>query len=171
MWIYLSDKSSARQIALLGVMFGIVIVLTTIEHFLVLPFMPPHAKPGLANIVVMYCVFSVGRKQAATLNILKSLFVLITRGAVAGFLSFSGGMLSITVIILLAGIKRNQASYLAISVSGALAHNMGQFMAMMFLLSMPALIYYIPLLMITGVVTGVLTGTLLKVLMPVLKKI
>ena len=168
MWICLPTK----QIALMGLMLGMIIVLAAVESmFMPLPFMPPHVKPGFANIVVMYCVFAVGRTQAITLNVAKSMFVFFTRGAIAGLLSLCGGMLSIAVIILLSSLKKKQASYVAVSVSGACAHNFGQFVVVMLLMSTAALVYYLPILVISGVATGLLTGILLKILMPIVKGI
>ena len=154
-------------------MLGIVIIVTMVEHiFIVVPFLPPHTKPGFANIIVMFCVFSIGKKQAVVLNILKSFFVLITRGPLAGALSLTGGLLSIGVILLLASIKfRGKGiSYAPISVSGAIFHNVGQFVLIIFLMATSTLIYYIPVLIISGVVTGIINGILLKILMPILSK-
>jgi thiamine biosynthesis lipoprotein len=152
-------------------MLGMMIVLTTLEHVFVAAVLPPHVKPGLANIIVMYCVFTEGHRQAFFLNCLKSLFVLITRGVVAGLLSLSGGILSLVVIVLLAGVKKKQIGYAAVSVAGALAHNMGQFIVVIFLLSTPLMIFYLPVLLIAAVVAGLVTGALLKALMPAFEKL
>ena len=167
----MADKGSTNQIALMGIMLGVIFVITILENIFFMPVMPPNIRPGLANIVIMYCVFSIGRRQALILNILKSLFVLVTRGAIAGFLSLSGGILSVMAIIWLAGFKKKQLSYGAISVSGAITHNLGQFAVVMILTATPALIYYIPVLIISGVVSGLITGTLLKILLPALNRI
>jgi heptaprenyl diphosphate synthase len=155
----------------MGILLGMVFVLTTLEYLFAVPFLPPHAKPGFANIIVMYCVFFVGRRDAFILNGLKSLFVFITRGAVAGLLSLGGGLLSIGVIILLASIKRKPPGYAIISVSGGVCHNLGQFVIIMFLFGSPVLVYYIPVLVLSGIAAGLVTGFLLKVLIPVLSKI
>lgn len=53
--------------------------------------LPPGVKPGLANIVVMYALFFLGRGQALTLVLLKSFFAMLTRGPSAGALSLAGG--------------------------------------------------------------------------------
>lgn len=151
----------------MGIMLGIIVVIGILESFLVVPFLPPHAKPGFANIVVMYCIFAIGRRQAFTLNILKSLFVIITRGAIAGLLSIAGGVLSIIVIMLL--VRFTKLSFVAISVAGALTHSLGQFAVFMLLMRTPALIYYLPILIISGLISGVLTGTLLTTLLKVKK--
>lgn len=151
-------------------MLGIIVVLTTLEYMFV-ALLPPNVKPGLANIVIMYCVFSVGRTHAIALNATKSLFVLLTRGAMAGLLSFCGGMLSIAIIILLSNFKKKQFSYAAISISGACAHNLGQLLIAIIVTATPALVYYFPILIIWSIATGLLTSCLLKIVMPLLQKL
>jgi len=161
-----------KKIVFLGIMLAIVIVLSAVEHMLPpIPLLPPNVRIGLSNIVTMYCVFFVNFRSAVMLNLLKSLFVLLMRGPVAGLLSLCGGMLSICVIILLIVIFKDKISYAAVSVVGACFHNLGQYAAVSFLLASPYLMYYVPVLMISGVAIGLLTGTLLKVTLPVLHKI
>ncbi len=162
----------AKKVALHGLMLAMITVLTTAEHMLPpFPFVPPGVKLGLSNIVTMYCLFCVGRVSAVTLTVLKSLFVLLTRGFLAGTLSFCGGLLSIGAALLLLLIWKDKASYAAVSVTGACAHNLGQYAAVSLLLQANTLAYYLPVLLVSGVLAGLATGTLLKVTMPALKKI
>jgi len=152
-----------KEIAQLGILLGLIIILTTVEALLMpLPLLPPYVKPGLANIVTMYCVFSLGGRQAVLLNALKALFVLLTRGAIAGLLSLCGGMLSVAVIILLA--QRKNVSYASVSISGACVHNMTQLAVAALLLSAPVLGYYLPVLIISGIVFGLITGAVTKII-------
>jgi heptaprenyl diphosphate synthase len=162
---------TAGKVAFLSFMLVLMFVLSTLE-FLFVPLLPPYVKPGLANIVVMYCVFCVGRVQAVTLNVLKSFFVFVTRGPVAGLLSLCGGLLSIAVIIILVSVLREKkASYFAVSAAGACAHNLGQLAAAAWLLSMPYIFYYLPVLIMSGIAMGLLTGVLLRVVMPIMAKL
>jgi heptaprenyl diphosphate synthase len=119
----------------------------------------------------MYSAFFISPVSAVVLTVLKAGFVLLTRGVVAGLLSLSGGMLSIFVIIITSMIFTSKISYAMISVCGALAHNFGQYAAVSVLIGSPYLVYYLPVLIITGVVMGIVTGTLLKYVMPALKEI
>jgi len=151
-----------KKLAQLGILLGVIVVITTIEFMFIIPFMPPHTKPGFANIVVMFCVFKIGKREAVALNILKSLFVLATRGFLAGLLSFSGGLLSIIVVILLASYKKFGFAF--IGAMSAIAHNLGQLLVVMLILTNTALMYYAPILVVSGVITGLVTGTLLKTL-------
>ena len=154
-------------------MLAIIAILSAIEHILLppLPFLPPNMKLGLSNIIVMYCVFFVCKTQAAALNIAKSMFVLLMRGPFAAALSFCGGILSISIIILLIKIFKERVSYTAVSVTGAIAHNIGQFAAVSVIINSPYIIYYLPVLLISGVILGSITGLLLRIIMPAFNNI
>jgi heptaprenyl diphosphate synthase len=162
--------SKTKKIALLGLMLAVMLALVTLEQMLPpLPLLPPNVKLGLSNVITMYCVFFIGRAQALGLNALKSFFVFLTRGPMAGLLSFSGGMLSILVIILLVSLFKEKISYALTGVAGACSHNLGQYAVVSVILSTPYMVYYLPVLLIAGVATGLLTGTLLRVVLPVFK--
>ncbi len=161
-----------RRLTFQAMMLAIILVLTALEHMLPpLPFLPPNVKLGLSNIVTMYCVFFVSKSSAVTMNALKAFFVFLTRGPVAGILSLSGGLLSIGVVILLTLIFKEKISYALTSVFGAISHNLGQYAAVSVILQAPYMVYYIPVLLVSGVVMGVITGALLKVILPVFNRI
>ncbi|MCL2084199.1 MAG: Gx transporter family protein [Oscillospiraceae bacterium] len=161
-----------KKVAFLGMMLALIFILSALEHMLPpLPLLPPNVRLGLANIITMYCVFFVGRAPAVTLNILKALFVFLTRGAVAGLLSLCGGMLSICAVILLVALFRDKISYAAVSVAGACAHNLGQYAAVSALLGSAYVIYYLPVMLASGVLMGLATGTLLKLTLPMLHRL
>jgi len=156
----------------LGVLLAVGIVLSMVEHSLPpLPLLPPGVKLGLSNIVAMFCVFFLGKTTAVAFNASKSLFVFLTGGPFAGILSLCGGLLSIGAVILLVTLFRNKISYVAVSVAGAIAHNLGQYAVVSLVLSAPYLITYLPVLLVSGAVMGVVTGTLMKVVLPALKRI
>ncbi|MDR1532503.1 MAG: Gx transporter family protein [Clostridiales bacterium] len=154
-----------KRIAFLGLMQALILILAVLEHMLPpLPFMPPGVRIGLANVVVMYVLFFVGGKEAFALNIVKSGFVFLTRGAVAAALSFSGGVLSLCVLLLLVKLAKARASYIMLSVASAIAHNIGQMLVFMVITRTPAIVYYLPFLLIFGVILGIITGVILKIL-------
>lgn len=164
-------KSSSR-VAVSGLLLALVFVLGMIENILPpLPFLPPQVRLGLANVAVMYCVFFIGKKDAFILTFLKSIFIFMTRGPVAAALSLTGGILSVAVIILAAVLSKKSLSYITYSILGAEFHNIGQIIAFSYLMRNWFVFYYLPILLISGVMTGFLTGTLLKVIMPYFKRI
>ena len=162
----------AYRVALLGMLFALAIVLSLVEGMLTpLLGLQPGVKPGLANIVVMYALFFLGASQAATLVGLKAFFVLLTRGIVAGALSVCGGMAALFVMLLARRVAGGN-SYFILSVSGAIAHNVGQLCLVNLLLTRSVYtFYYLPVLLISGLVMGSLTSLSLKALLPALGKI
>lgn len=145
--------------------------LSWLEHSLPpLPFLPPHFRLGVSNVVTMYCFFYVGKKSAASLNALKALFVVFTRGAFAGALSFCGGMAAILALVLLSFLLKSRLSYLLAGVAGALAHNLGQLAAASVAVRANILPAYLPALLVAGVVTGSFTGALLKTTLGIINK-
>ena len=60
-----------------------------LESMVTIPGMLPGIRLGLSNLVTMYCLFFLGKGAGYTMAVMKSLFVLLTRGFVAGLLSLS----------------------------------------------------------------------------------
>lgn len=166
------EKGAARRAALLGVLFALAAVLSLFEGVLAPALgLPPGVKPGLANTVVMFALLFLGLPQAACLAVLKALLALLARGAVAGALSLCGGLFSVGVMWLLHRFARPTPFIL--SAGGALAHNAGQlavFAALWGARGAQALVWYVPVLAVSGLAMGALTALLLRALVPALKK-
>ena len=168
------ENISKRTIKLTttAMMFALIMVFSVLESALTpLLGLPPGIRIGLTNIVVMYSLFFINRPTALMLVILKSVFVLITRGGIAGLLSFSGGVVAFTVMVLLMIIFKDKISILILSVAGAIAHNIGQLMIASLMLHQNLVFVYLPVLLASGVVVGLITGSLLRVSLPILRKI
>lgn len=101
-------------------------------------------KLGLANIVVMYALVFMKRRQALALVLLKAGFSLFVRGATAGLLSLCGGMLSWAVMCLLLSLPTPVTGYI-FSVCGALAHNIGQLLGAVTVLGSAMALGYAPI--------------------------
>ncbi|MEG0691612.1 MAG: Gx transporter family protein [Oscillospiraceae bacterium] len=167
-----TPKVNVQKITQLGLLFALAVVLMFVETLIPpIPTMPPGVKLGLSNIVVMYTLYFLGNKSALTILLLKSIFVFLTRGPTAFLMSLFGGLFSILIIILLLALKKNQISYIIISVCAAVGHNVGQLIVSSFLLSSTLAFYYAPILIISGVAMGVITGTILKVMLPAMKRV
>ena len=85
----------------MGLLLAMALALSILEGFL-----PPLPSPvpiryGLSNIAVMATLLFLGRREAFVVAVLKSLFVLMTRGLIAGLVSLSGTVLSVLVMMLM----------------------------------------------------------------------
>ena len=160
-----------KRMVLTAFLFAVVLVLSVVENELQIPVPVPGVKLGLSNIVVMYSLFFVEKKEALLLAVLKAMFVFLTRGAVASFLSLCGGLLSVLVMILFLLIFKDKISYLMISILGAVFHNIGQIIAISIIYTNIYLWAYFPVLLISGIIAGAATSTLLRVTLPALQKL
>ena len=169
----LSENMSQIQLLVFsGLLFAVAIILSLVENMIPLPPMAvPGVKYGLSNIVVMYALFMVGVRQAYAIAILKSLFVFLTRGLIAGALSLSGGLLSITLMLVMLWLVKENSSYLGISVVGAVSHNLGQFLVVSLILVGTGIWAYLPVLIVSGIMAGIMTATMLRIILPAMKKL
>lgn len=163
------NKGKTYRIALMGLLFALALVLSVAEDVLTPSGLMAGMKLGLSNIVTMYCLFFLGVPSAAALVLLKSLFALLTRGATAALLAGCGGAFSVLLMFLLLHLSGGKASFLLLSVCGAVGHNMAQLAAACFLMQTALTVYYLPVLLLSGIAAGVLTGILLRVILPALQ--
>lgn len=140
-----------------------------IEYLFPLPIGIPGVKLGLSNIVTVICLY--------LFDPVMSIIVLFVRVLLSGFMfgnafgiiySLSGAVFSFLIMLLL---KRfNWFSVTGISVAGGVTHNIGQLLVACFLISQLKLIYYLPILIISGVLCGFIVGFLSDIIIRTLKK-
>ncbi len=164
------EGSAASYVAAMGLLFALAMALAAAESFL-LPALPLGIKLGLSNVVTMFTLFVMGRRDAVIMAVLKSSFVLLTRGAVSAAISVSGGLASVLVMILLRLLTKEKVSILFLSCLGAVAHNLGQLLTASRFMGTDKIFSLLPLLVGAGLLMGALTGTLLRFLGPYLKRV
>ena len=166
------DKISlSLKMSYLGVFSSLAIAISYFEAMLpTFPFFPPGAKLGLSNIVNMFVLEKFNFTYAITICILKSFFILITRGTTAFLMSITGGVFSIIIMYILFKFRKHSIGLISISIIGAIFHNLGQLLVTA-LITSGSVFYYIPILMFFSLITGTLTGFILQIVMPSLNKI
>ena len=117
----------------------------------------PGVKVGLANIAIIYTLYQFGVKEAITVSILRVFIVSMLFGNAASLIySVAGAVLSLSVMILLK--KLTPLREVAVSVCGGVMHNVGQIAAASIMLNTNVIIYYLPILLVTGSIAGVVIG-------------
>ena len=154
---------SAKRIALTGLLVAAAMVLSYVEMLIPVFVAVPGVKLGLPNIVIVFALYRLGFRPAVLISLIRVVLVAFTFGnAFSLVYSLSGAILSLVVMGLL---KRSDAlSVTGVSVLGAVSHNIGQILVAMIVLETGSLIYYFPVLLVTGVVAGVFIGLLAAVL-------
>jgi|BioPla2DNA2_1021312.scaffolds.fasta_scaffold09484_4 heptaprenyl diphosphate synthase len=157
---------SVRRLTRSAVMLALALALGWLEGML-----PPLPAPvplryGFANVAVMATLIFVGSFEAFSVAFLKSVFVFMTRGLIAGGVSMTGTLLSVGVMIALERLFERRTSVFLLSISGAIAHNAGQLIFLVLFLQYRISVLLVgPYLLLFGIVTGTLSGFLLYVMM------
>ena len=160
------------KIALVAILCGLALCLGFLESLIPpVPLLPPGAKLGFSNIITMFAAGSLGLPSALIIAVLKGGFAFITRGATAGIMSLSGGILSAAAMYILMKYARKALGLIGISVICALCHNAGQLFAAIFITDTASIVYYAPALALFGIATGTVTGIVLRAVIPALEKV
>ena len=147
-----------KKLTLLSLLTAIALTIFMVEAQIPALTPIPGIKMGLANIVTVFVVFSIGSKEAAAV-----LFVRIFLGAVfAGnfstiFYSAAGGACAIGVTILLKKILTKKQLWVA-GALGAIAHSIGQMAMAVAITATPGLMAYLPVMIVVSIITGTFTG-------------
>ncbi len=146
-----------NKIAFLGMLIALAFVLSYIEFLLPINIGIPGAKIGLANIVVVVALYTIGNRNAFLLSIVRVVLVGLTFGNLAMMIySLAGALLSFLVMIIAKQMKL--FSITGVSVLGGVFHNVGQIIVAMFVLETSSLLYYLPFLIVIGTISGVVIG-------------
>ncbi len=149
----------SRKVASYGLFIALAFIFSYVEHLIPMPFALPGMKLGLANLVIIIAIYGIGLKEAFVLSMVRILLVgFAFRDPSTLLFSFAGGILS---WVLMAVFKKSKLfSMVGVSIIGGIAHNVGQIIVAILYVKNTSLIYYLPLLMISGVVSGTLIGIL-----------
>ena len=116
----------------------------------------PGVKMGLANIVVVFALYKLGRAEAAGISLLRVFLAALLFGHAASLMySAAGAALSLVGMILL--LRTGRFGTVAVSVTGGVLHNLGQILTARLLMG-PNVVYYLPVLILSGTVAGVAIG-------------
>ena len=159
-----------RKIAFLGLFVALAFVLSYIEFMLPLNIGIPGAKIGLANLVIMVALYTLGEKNAIALSIIRVVLVGLTFGNFSMMLySLAGAALSLFVMLI--AKKLNKFSMVGVSILGGVFHNVGQIIVAMLVLETKSLMYYLPFLIVIGTITGVLIGIIANLITVRVKRV
>lgn len=148
-----------RKIAYLGLLTALAFVFSYIEFLIPVNIGVPGAKLGLANLVIIVALYTLGERDAFLLSVIRIVLVGFTFANLAMMIySLAGGCLSYAAMVI--AKKTNRLSITGVSVLGGVFHNIGQILVAMAVLETESLIYYLPVLLIAGIASGVAIGVL-----------
>ena len=157
-----------KKITTLAITVTLAMVLSFIESQIP-PFVAiPGVKVGLANIAVIFALYRFGWREAVIVSALRVLLVGLLFGSfVSTLYSIAGAVLSMTVMLTVRRIP--SFSEVGVSVLGGVSHNVGQIVMASILLETDVVLYYLPVLLLSGTLAGIAVGAAGAVLLKKLK--
>ena len=157
-----------KKTAFLGLFTAFAIVLSAVELLIpnIIPI--PGFKIGLANLAFLLALYLFGFKEGLLVNLVRIVLVALLFTSMYGLMySFAGAIFSMLIEYIL--YKTGKFSAIGVSVVGAIFHNIGQCLVAFIVTGTFALVYYLPILCLFGIVTGVVIGIITNTLLPKLK--
>ena len=143
--------------AYFGVFSALALIFSYVETLIPFHIGIPGVKLGLANLIIVIALYKMRLSEAFLLSIVRVLMSGFLFGNYFSIIySLAGGILSLCVMAALK--KAGGFSVMGISIAGGVFHNIGQMVVAMMVMETFSVIYYVPVLIIAGMVTGLIIG-------------
>ena len=146
-----------KKLTTCALLTALALILSYVEFLLPLSAAVPGIKLGLANIVVLMCLYLLGPRETFFVNCTRIALAALLFGSVFSALyALAGGLVSLFVMI---ALKRSgHFGPAGISAAGGVFHNLGQLAVAAAVIHSPAVVYYLPVLLFAGLAAGTATG-------------
>ncbi len=162
-------NNKAKKIALFGMMVALAFTFSYFESLIPLDFVVPGVKLGLANLVVVIALYLMKPGEAFSIAIIRIFLAGLTFGNTYSIAySLCGGILSFLVMYL---VRKTKLSVIGVSMLGGICHNIGQIIVAAIVMGTSRIAYYLPVLLVAGLITGLLLGVISKLVIERFEKV
>ena len=158
-----------RKIARMGLLTALAFILSYVESLIPAFVAVPGVKMGLANIVVVFALYTLGPGEAAIVSIIRVLLSSLLFGSILS-LSYSAAGAVISLLSMIILMKTKIFGVTSVSVTGGVFHNLGQILVACLVLETDVLLYYLPVLILSGTITGAVIGIASSIVIKRLQK-
>ena len=160
---------SAKRIAKMSMLVALAIIFSYIEFLIPINLGVPGIKLGLANLVIVIALYTMNTMDVCLISILRILILGFMFGSGMSIIySIAGAVLSLIVMCIIKRIKG--FSIVGVSIAGGVCHNIGQIVVAMLVVETIGILYYMPALLVAGVITGAIIGIISKRVVRVVSK-
>ncbi len=153
---------NSRKIAYISLLSALSIIFGYIESLFPAFIAIPGIKLGISNIVILFALFFLDKPSVFLIVLVKvTVTALLFSGMNMFFYSISGGIFS---FIAMSIFKRYNFSIYGISMAGGVFHNLGQIITASIMLDTYSVIYYLPILLISGLLVGYIIGAVCNII-------
>lgn len=147
----------AKRTAFLGLSIALAMIFSFVESQIPALVAMPGVKVGLPNLVMVFLLYRVGRKETVIVSVIRIFLTSLLFGNMQTLtFSIAGAVLSLVGMILLK--KTNWFSCITVSIVGGLLHNIGQIIAACLWTQTAQVAFYLPVLLISGTIAGTVIG-------------
>lgn len=145
------------RVAYFGVFSALALIFSYIETLIPIHFGVPGMKLGLANLIIVIALYKMKVREAFLLSVVRVLLSGFLFGNYFSIIySLAGALLSLSVMAMLK--RADGFSVMGVSIAGGVSHNIGQLLVAMLVVETFSVIYYVPVLLVAGLVTGLVIG-------------
>ena len=150
-------KMKTKKLTALAITISFAMILSYLESRVPPLVAIPGIKVGLANIAVIFALYKFGFKEAVTVSLIRIFLVaMLFASPISMIYSLAGGVLSLCGMTLLK--KFTPLNEITVSVCGGVLHNVGQIAMASIMLSTNVVVYYLPFLLLSGIIAGIAVG-------------
>ena len=158
-------KLTTRKLTRMALLTAIALTIFMVEAQIPALVPVPGVKLGLANIVTVFAVYTMGSKEGALILAARIFLGAVFAGNFSTILySGAGGLLAILVTIGLRKILTHQQLWVAGAI-GAIFHSIGQMIVAVAVTGTPGILVYLPMMIACSIVTGLFTGLCAQLLL------
>ena len=156
--------------AYLGLLLAFAMTLSYIETLIPFAVGIPGVKLGLANLAVVLCLYLFRFREAFLLTVVKAVVCGFLFGNLSMIIySLAGAVLS--CLVMAAMVKSDSFHIPVVSAVGGVMHNAGQLLVAYITVRTYGVVYYVPVLIISGLLTGIVIGTVTSLVLPYIKTV
>lgn len=166
-----TKDNNPNIVAKVGISTSLCLILGIVDSYIPSPL--AGAKLGLANIMILICLYQYGFKITLFIDLSREILLSIFKGNLLGMgnmMSLVGALISFLIMAILVKLARNKISIIVISMLGSLGFNLGQILVGYIYLGNIGILYYLPILetigLFSGIFIGILSKTILRYLLP-----
>ena len=157
---------STKKIANIAMLVALAIIFSYVEVLIPINIGIPGVKLGLANLVIVIALYSLDMGDVWLISLVRIVLV----GFMFGSLMSIAYSLAGAIVSLIAMMIIKKTDFFGISIIGAVCHNMAQIAVAAFVVKNNGIYYYVPMLLIAGVITGGIIGVVSHRVLNILKK-
>lgn len=147
------------RVAHCGILIALALIFSYVEALVPISVGVPGVKLGLANLVVLFGLTFLRPGEVLAISLARILLSGFLFGnGISILYSLCGGLLSFAVMCLM--LRAKGFSMTGVSIAGGVSHNIGQILCAAFIVRSAKLLWYLPVLIIAGVIAGFLMGIL-----------